>query len=47
MILLKSIPKVDKFIAKDEFKGMSTPLISTISKKILQNLRDSILNNEI
>jgi len=47
MILLKSIPKVDRFISKDEFKNMSTPLISTISKKILQDLRISILNNEI
>jgi len=47
MVLLKSIPKVDKFISKDVFKDMSTPLISAISKKILQELRELILNNEI
>lgn len=47
MVLLKSIPKVDKFVSNDEFKGLSKTLISTISKKVLQNLRESILNNEV
>lgn len=47
MVLLKSIPKVDKFVSNDGFKGLSKSLISTISKKVLQNLRESILNNEI
>ena len=47
MVLLKSIPKVDKFINNNEFKEMSKPLISTISKKVLQNLRESILKKEV
>ncbi len=47
MVLLKSIPKVDKFISNKEFESMSLSLVSTISKRILQNLRKSILNNEI
>ncbi len=47
MILLKSIPKVDKFISQEVFKGMAIPLITTISKKVLQNLRENILNKEI
>ncbi|WP_072682368.1 L-seryl-tRNA(Sec) selenium transferase [Arcobacter sp. LA11] len=47
MVLLKSIPKVDKFVAKNEFKELSFSLVSTISKKVLQDLRESILNNEV
>lgn len=47
MILLKSIPKVDKFISNNAFEGMSISLVSKISKKVLQNLRESILKKEI
>ena len=47
MILLKSIPKVDKFITHKAFEGLSTSLITKISKKIIGNLRVDILNNRI
>ncbi len=47
MILLKSIPKVDKFITHKAFEGLSTSLITKISKKIIGNLREDILNNRI
>ena len=47
MILLKSIPKVDKFISNKEFESMSQSLVSKISKRILQELRESILNQKI
>ena len=47
MVLLKSIPKVDKFISNKEFENMSQSLVSTISKRVLQNLRESILNKNI
>jgi L-seryl-tRNA(Ser) seleniumtransferase len=47
MVLLKSIPKVDKFISQKVFEEMAVPLITTISKKVLQNLRENILNKEI
>ena len=47
MVLLKSIPKVDKFILNIAFENMSKQLISTISKRVLQDLRDSILNEKI
>ena len=47
MVLLKSIPKVDKFISNKEFETMAHSLVASISKRILQELRESILNNEI
>lgn len=47
MILLKSIPKVDKFCSKEEFKKLSQALVSSISKDVLQNLREDILNKKI
>ena len=47
MILLKSIPKVDKFITHKAFEGLSTTLITKISKEVIATLRENILNNEI
>ncbi len=47
MILLKSIPKIDKFINNKAFDGFSKELITKISKKIIENLRKDILENKI
>lgn len=47
MILLKSIPKVDKFITHKTFEGLSKTLITKISKEVLENLRNNILNENI
>ncbi|WP_323587689.1 L-seryl-tRNA(Sec) selenium transferase [Aliarcobacter butzleri] len=47
MSLLKSIPKVDKFIMNDAFEGLSRTLITKIAKKTLEELRNNILNNKI
>lgn len=47
MVLLKSIPKVDKFISNIAFKDYSKSLITSISKDVLQNLREDILNKKI
>jgi len=47
MFLLKSIPKVDKFIQNIAFKEMSLKLITKISKQIIENLRADILENKV
>ncbi|WP_418178662.1 L-seryl-tRNA(Sec) selenium transferase [Aliarcobacter lanthieri] len=47
MSLLKSIPKIDKFIINKAFEGLSKSLITKISKEKIQNLRENILNNTI
>jgi L-seryl-tRNA(Ser) seleniumtransferase len=47
MFLLKSIPKVDKFIQHTAFKECSTKLITRISKRVIEQLRTDILNKEI
>jgi len=47
MFLLKSIPKVDKFIKKQEFNALSKALITKITKEVLSNLRANILNKNI
>lgn len=47
MSLLKSIPKVDKFIRNEAFEGLSRTLITKIAKKTLEELRNDILNNKI
>ena len=47
MSLLKSIPKVDKFIMNEAFEGLSKTLITKIAKKTLEELRNNILNNKI
>lgn len=46
-MLLKSIPKVDKFITHKAFEGLSKTLITKIAKEILETLRNNILNNKI
>ena len=47
MILLKSIPKVDKFITHKAFEGLAITLVTKISKEVIATLRNNILNNEI
>ncbi|MDX9815258.1 MAG: L-seryl-tRNA(Sec) selenium transferase [Arcobacter sp.] len=47
MILLKSIPKVDKFITHKTFEGLSKTLITKLTKEVLENLRNNILNEKI
>ena len=47
MFLLKSIPKVDKFIENEKFDHLSTSLIVSITQEVFQNLRDNILNNSV
>ncbi len=46
MFLLKSIPKVDKFVQHKAFSTMSAKLITKISKDIIQKLRDDILEKK-
>ena len=47
MFLLKSIPKIDKFINHKAFEGFSKELITKISKEIIENLRKDILDKKI
>lgn len=47
MLLLKSIPKVDKFIQNKAFENYSIKLITKISKQIIENLRADILNEKV
>ena len=47
MFLLKSIPKIDKFINNIAFEGFSKELITKISKEIIENLRKDILDKKI
>lgn len=47
MILLKSIPKVDKFVSHKAFYNYAKPLITKISKELIANLREEILENKI
>jgi len=47
MSLLKSIPKVDKFITNKAFEGLPKFLITKISKEKIQKLRENILNKNI
>jgi len=47
MFLLKSIPKIDKFISKSSFEGYSKTLIAKISKEVIENLRSEILANNV
>ncbi|HJE02539.1 L-seryl-tRNA(Sec) selenium transferase [Aliarcobacter thereius] len=46
-MLLKSIPKVDKFITNKAFEGLAKSLISKISKEQIAKLRTDILENKI
>lgn len=47
MSLLKSIPKVDKFITHKAFEGLSKTLVTKITKEVIENLRINILNEQI
>ncbi len=47
MSLLKSIPKIDRFINNKEFKGFSVSLITKISKDIITRLRNDILEKKV
>ena len=47
MTLLKSIPKVDKFINNKSFDGYSKKLITQISKELINNLRTDILEKRV
>ncbi len=47
MSLLKSIPKIDKFINNKEFQGFSPSLITQISKIIITKLRADILEEKV
>ncbi|AXK48759.1 L-seryl-tRNA(Sec) selenium transferase [Aliarcobacter trophiarum LMG 25534] len=46
-MLLKSIPKVDKFITNKAFEGLSKTLITKITKEVLENLRVNILKKDV
>lgn len=47
MSLLKSIPKVDKFITNKAFEDLSKTLITKISKEVIETLRSEILSKSI
>jgi len=47
MFLLKSIPQVDKFILDKAFETFSKPLVTRLSKEVLQSLRERILDKTI
>ena len=47
MFLLKSIPKVDKFTQNEKFDDLALSLVVSITQEVLQNLRESILKNEV
>lgn len=47
MLLLKSIPKVDKFIQNKAFNKMSVKLITKIAKQFIEKLRADILENKV
>ena len=47
MVLLKSIPKIDKFINDKDFKPYSTKLLTKIVKEKIDTLRQNILNETI
>ena len=47
MSLLKSIPKIDKFVSNKAFYQLSKELVTSIAKEVIKNLRDDILNKKI
>jgi len=47
MFLLKSIPKVDKFILNEKFDDLSTSLIVSITQEVLQTLRENIISKSV
>ncbi|WP_108061483.1 L-seryl-tRNA(Sec) selenium transferase [Poseidonibacter lekithochrous] len=46
MNLLKSLPKVDKFVNDKAFEAYAKPLITAIAKDVINNTRTNILNKE-
>ncbi len=46
MNLLKSLPKVDKFVNDKAFEACAKPLITAIAKDVINNTRTNILNKE-
>ena len=47
MLLLKSIPKVDKFIQNKAFKNLLLKLVTKISKDTIEQLRADILSEKV
>lgn len=47
MSLLKSIPKVDKFILNQAFNELSLTLITPLCKEVINTLRENILNQTL
>ncbi|WP_320033746.1 L-seryl-tRNA(Sec) selenium transferase [Halarcobacter sp.] len=47
MVLLKSIPKIDKFVSNTAFDNYSKALITSISKDVINKLREDILNKKV
>lgn len=47
MSLLKSIPKIDKFVSNKAFCELSKELVTSIAKEVIKTLRDDILNKKI
>ena len=47
MLLLQSIPKVDKFIQNKAFENLSQKLVTKISKDIIEQLRADILSEKV
>jgi L-seryl-tRNA(Ser) seleniumtransferase len=47
MSLLKSIPKVDKFIQHKAFEALSLKLITPLCKEVINQLREDILNQTL
>jgi len=47
MFLLKSIPKVDKFVENKKFDDLASSLVLSITQEVLQDLRQNILKEEV
>ena len=47
MFLLKSIPKIDKFVSNKNFDHLGKELILRISKDVIKELRENILNKKV
>lgn len=47
MSLLKSLPKVDKFIKHKDFESCATKLLTKLAKEAINNLRNEILSKNV
>ena len=47
MFLLKSIPKVDKFIKNEKFDNLAPSLLVSITQEVFQELREKILDKQV